>query len=571
MRRFAFLTFCAFFLSTSMLAQTAAPSASQSEISQRDESATFRVNVNLVLVRVVVRDAHGDAVGNLKKEDFELFDNRKPQTITRFSVDIARGLPAPANASKTNPEDTSTPPTPLSMPDRYIAYLFDDIHLQFGDLAQVRAAADRHLAALASTDRAAIFTTSGKTMQDFTDDRVKLKSALLALRPNPIAGSGIAECPDVSYYLGDMIQNKNDPQALQAATQEALDCQFGGDQRMQLQAQALAQTAAMRAVNEGNHETQVSLQTLEGIVRRVTAMPGQRTILLVSPGFYNPDDLFREDNIMDRALHSNVVISALDARGLYTVAPGGLNIDSPVNTTNASVMGLKSQYASASASVDADVLAELASATGGSFFHNSNDFDAGFRKLAAPPEYSYLLGFSPQNLKADGSFHTLKVRLKQPQKLALQARKGYFAPKKDEQLADQAKQDIEDALFSQEELHDLPVDLHTQFFMASDTDAKVAVLCHVDVKHIRFKKLDGRNHNDLTIVSALFDRNGNYLQGSEKVIEMRLKDETLERKLGSGITLKSDFDVKPGSYLVRLVVRDGEGEISAENGAVEIP
>lgn len=554
-----------------MLAQTAAPSTSQPEISQRDESATFRVNVNLVLVRVVVRDAHGDAVGNLKKEDFELFDNRKLQTITRFSVEDARGLPAPPNATKANPEDATAPPTPLSMPDRYIAYLFDDIHLQFGALAQVRAAADRHLAALASTDRAAIFTTSGKTMQDFTDDRVKLKSALLALRPNPIAGSGIAECPDVSYYLGDMIQNKNDSQALQAATQEALDCQFGGDRRMQLQAQALAQTAAMRAVNDGNHETQVSLQTLEGIVRRITSMPGQRTILLVSPGFYNPDDLFREDNIMDRALHSNIVISALDARGLYTVAPGGLNIDSPVNTTNASVMGLKSQYASTSASVDADVLAELANATGGSFFHNSNDFDAGFRKLAAPPEYSYLLGFSPQNLKADGSFHTLKVTLKEPQKLALQARKGYFAPKKDEQLADQAKQDIEDALFSQEELHDLPVDLHTQFFMASDTDAKVAVLCHVDVKHIRFKKLQGRNDNDLTIVSALFDRNGNYLQGNEKVVEMRLKDETLEHRLGPGITLKSDFDVKPGSYLVRLVVRDGEGEISAENGAIEIP
>jgi hypothetical protein len=53
---------------------------------------------------------------------------------------------------------------------------------------------------------------------------------------------------------------------------------------------------------------------------------------------------------------------------------------------------------------------------------------------------------------------------------------------------------------------------------------------------------------------------------------MRLKDETLEKRVGSGITVRTSFDVKPGSYLVRLVVRDAEGQLmSAENGAVEIP
>jgi hypothetical protein len=57
-----------------------------------------------------------------------------------------------------------------------------------------------------------------------------------------------------------------------------------------------------------------------------------------------------------------------------------------------------------------------------------------------------------------------------------------------------------------------------------------------------------------------------------KVLEMRLKDETLEHKLQSGITLRTSFEVKPGSYLVRLVVRDAEGQVmSTSNGAVEIP
>ncbi|MGC1371956.1 MAG: hypothetical protein WA824_07455, partial [Candidatus Sulfotelmatobacter sp.] len=124
---------------------------------------------------------------------------------------------------------------------------------------------------------------------------------------------------------------------------------------------------------------------------------------------------------------------------------------------------------------------------------------------------------------------------------------------------------------SQDELHNLPVELHTQFFKASDDDAKLIVLAHVDVQRMRFRKADGRNNDVLTCVSAVFNRNGNFVQGLEKTVTMHWKDETLEHRLGSGITLKSSFDVKPGSYLVRLVVRDSEGQLmSAENGTVEI-
>jgi hypothetical protein len=113
--------------------------------------------------------------------------------------------------------------------------------------------------------------------------------------------------------------------------------------------------------------------------------------------------------------------------------------------------------------------------------------------------------------------------------------------------------------------------LHTQFFKASEDDAKLTVLAHVDVKLLRFRKVEGRNDNVLTCVSGLFNRDGNFIQATQKVVTMHWKDETLEHKLASGITLKTSFDVKPGSYLVRLVVRDAEGQLmSAENGTVEI-
>ena len=190
--------------------------------------------------------------------------------------------------------------------------------------------------------------------------------------------------------------------------------------------------------------------------------------------------------------------------------------------------------------------------------HGKAALDEGLRRVAETPEYSYVLAFVPQNLKLDGSFHSLKVTVKAPQKLNIQARRGFYAPTNSASPTEQAKQEIEDAIFSQEELHNLPVKLHTQFFKASEDEVKLIVLTHVDVRLMHFRKNQGRNDNVLTCISALFNRNGNLIQGMEKTVTMHWKDETLEHELGSGITLKTSFDVKPGSYMVRLVVRDAE-------------
>jgi len=47
--------------------------------------------------------------------------------------------------------------------EKYVGYLFDDVHLNFGDLAQARQVAEGYLASLGATDRAAIFTTSASS------------------------------------------------------------------------------------------------------------------------------------------------------------------------------------------------------------------------------------------------------------------------------------------------------------------------------------------------------------------------------------------------------------------------
>jgi VWFA-related protein len=480
------------------------------EMNTREEAATsFKAHVNLVMVPVVVRDVHGVAVGNLTKDNFQLFDKGKPQEITRFSAEKIGGKP-PLGADGTAGVPTSSGEAQgrtAVMPERFVAYLFDDLHLAPGDLPRIREAAARQIVALNPTDRVAIFTMSGTPMLDFTDEKDRLRDALDRLRPNVMTRIG--------------------------------------------------------AMSGGDTLTLGSLQAIKSVVQRMASAPGQRTVVVISPGFFTIDPLFHPDKneILDRAIRANVIINAMDARGLYT--DPSFDASRPAARGGSSLMR---------ESMRSDILAEMAAGTGGSFFQNSNNYDEGFKRLGAAPEYVYLLGFTPQNVKYDGSFHTLRVAVKPSNDLSLQARHGYYAPKRLDDPEETARQEIEAALFSREEMRELPIDLHTQFFKPSADAAKLAVLVRLNLKQFKYRKTEGRNNNVVTMVCGLFDRNGHYLQGNKKVLELRLKDETLANRLGQGATIRSNFDVKPGTYLVRLVVRDAEGQLmSATNGSVEIP
>src|SRR5262249_51883364 len=148
---------------------------------------------------------------------------------------------------------------------------------------------------------------------------------------------------------------------------------------------------------------------------------------------------------------------------------------------------------------------------------------------------------SPAKLSLDGSFHNLKVVVK-GHNYSVQARKGYYAPKQATDAVVEARKEIEEAVFSQEQANDIPVQLHTEFFKLNDEDAKLSVLVRIDARRLRYRKLDGRNCDDVTVISALFDRNGKFIRGSEKVLQMRLKDETLGSPSLSGLPLKTSFD-----------------------------
>ena len=547
--------------------------SSVAEVVTRDSATTFKVRVNLVLVRVVVRDPQGNVVENLKKEDFLLFDNRKPQTISTFSVETPKSRAVPVVAASDRPEgeptDNSSSPGDV-LPQRFVTLLFDDVHLEMADAVTVKVAAGKVFDSLASTDRVAISTTSGQVSQDFTADRESLKSAINQVIARPLTPGVTQDCPDISYYQADLIVNQNDQQALNLAVSDTLQCAFGGDTRQAGAAATMAQSAASRALTLGDSSAEYTYRHMEDALRRLSVMPGQRKLVFISPGFILSQLFAERVDIIDRSNRAGVVIDTVDARGLYTPDVLGDIANPPSHASGTACF--QASYRVAAQSVQSGILDDLALGTGGTHFRNRNDLDVALRQAMAAPPTSYLLGFSPQNLKLNGSFHTLKVSLAGKQKYAVQARRGFYAPRTLKDPAETAKEEIREAVFSQEEIRDLAVDLQTQFFRRDTAEAHLSVLAHVDLKSLKFRKADGRNHDDLTLATVIFDENGNFVTGGEKILEMKLKDATLDRLDRSGITVKSSFDVKPGTYLVRLVVREKEGEMmAARNGAVVIP
>jgi VWFA-related protein len=391
----------------------------------------------------------------------------------------------------------------------------------------------------------------------------------------------------MSYYVADQLINQH--QTLSPGLSDAQILSYlGTDQLLNAvfqEAEACLQTTSMQqvlpqvrtagqlALSYGKTETFTGLSTLLDLIRSMSSLPGNRSIVMVSPGFIlASEQRVFENDIFEKAIHASVTINTLDVRGVATL-PG-------MEASERGYQGASSGYL-LQADIDAastaqDLLAEFANGTGGTFFHNDNGLTEGLEELAARPEYVYLLGFSPDNLKFDGSYHGLKVTLQNSPGskpgLKIEARRGYWAPNHSISPAEEAKEEIQDAVFSREEMLDIPVKLHTEFFKQSESKAELTVETRIDLKGLKFRKADDRNRDTLTVVTGLFDQNGRYVKGTERTLDMQLRDQTMDAARNSGLALKESFDIAPGRYVVRVVVRDTEGRsMAAQNEGVEIP
>lgn len=390
----------------------------------------------------------------------------------------------------------------------------------------------------------------------------------------------MAGCPDIPPFVADRIVNNNDGAALATEVAALEDCQPIPNGQMpkgmnspdtmqpnsgpQLNSEMeIVKGMAQRVLNENDEANMRMLGVLRTMVRKMAILPGQRTIVLISPGFMTPYLSFEVNAVIDEAARNGVVVNAVDARGLYVLA--GYEAESK-GMSDAAMQSRQQGYEAQEQRLQSNIMAQLAAGTGGTLFENSNDLRGGIERATARPEVRYVLGFTPQEGKANGAFHRLKVEVRGQRGLTVEARRGYLEPKHFDDPAEQAKQDLLEAVFSRDQLNDLPITLQTQM-----QGNALSVKTHMDIRSMSFDKAAGVNHESVTAVVSLFNADGGYVKGLQDQLKLEFPDATLAARMASGVSFKNEFNgLSTGDYLVRVVLRDAQGQMSSSEQAVAV-
>jgi len=531
---------------------------------------TFRTEVRLVEVGVVVRDSRNRTVSGLGRDSFEIREGRKRHPITAFSVQTFTPAPAPTAAGAKTARTTTGR-------GRFVGLLFDDLNSDLAAFRNSQLAAERFVKeGLAAGDQVAIFTTTQAQVLPFTADPERLVHAIeeLKLRKSLI-DRGM--CPEMSPYEAYVIVNNLDSQTLETKVEETRRCMNmpaaaggrGGNQAPpNLRSSDPAVRAAVAQANsvwlQARYTAQSTLGTIRNIVDYLAGLPGTRMMLLASGGFLSGTLEYEQENIVTRALRGGVVINSLDAKGLFATPAVEMPHAGDVRSIiNQQLLGTRPLNATN------DAIAYLAQSTGGRFFHNSNDLEGGFRELAAVPEVTYLLGFAPDEAP-DDKYHKISVRVTSGRGYSVQARPGYFAAIEDPAKAEVERR-IDQEVLSGSTLSEAPVTLATQAGPLDDGGRGVIGLLRVDVQRLPLVEKSGARQAQLVFIAALLDQQGNFVTGREGVIDFALSESTFQWLSKQGLTTRFQIEAPPGNYRFRLVAEEpSQKRLTALTQAVEI-
>jgi VWFA-related protein len=576
------------------------------------QPATPAVQTEIVRLDVVVTDADGTLVRDLTREDFQLLEDGKPQTLSQFLAVRAGAPAAGAPAAAAAP----TPPAPTAGPGRNVVVFVDDLHIAPGHLDFTKEALHRFVSEfLGPDDRVAIVTASGPGgVQELTLDRAALGRAIdqLVLRQASVAP---AQGSQMTPAQAELIL-RGDPSALQLATrlmrdqpgsvispqtpQAALEAAGGGTPASVVDAsdRAAAQEVLRQArgvLAEELHFSQITLTQLDEVLRSLASLPGRKICLLVSDGFLvgtgTSDEQTRHLRaVIDAATRSGAVVYALDAHGLTTSGGDASAAGAPAPS------GLPERVQRLSAQELRETLTGLANDTGGFLVRGTNDLATGLRRMLEDNDAYYLMAYEPKNTKRDGKFRKIEVRLPRRSGLVVRTRKGYLAPddrKKPEPLAsarpapgptagtapgapapfvlDEAE--ARAALAAPVPANGTPVRLTVDYLDLPPAGSQVVVGANVSLDGLAWHEANGRRQADVEVVGGVYDANGAPVGapfGRRFALDLTKADQ--ERALKTGLRYHNRMALGPGRFEVRLIAREpAHAPLGAAVQHVEIP
>ncbi len=544
-----------------------------------DGEEVITLGTELLQLYVTVTDKQGRPVNNLKRENFVLREDGKPQDIAFFSV-VANGSLADDPEAGPEPEDRLRPAA-VTPEGRYFALVVDDLHIAPGNFLPLRNALLSFVEKnIVEGDHLLVLSTSGTLgfLQQMTDDKRIMRLAIERLTPRSQgvdqAGFGVA----MTDYEAFLVE-RNDRQTIGFLTQLYIRSSPGLQPD---QAEALVRASARSIAQRTEYLTTSTLETIRSAALALGNYPGRKTLLLATDGFindeFNRNGRFRIQRVLDAATRAGVTVYSIHSAGLEAAA--GFDAGQPGRFDPT---GIGLSLASQAQQARQDAFRELAAATGGLTFVNTNDLSGAFGRAVADASTYYALAYYPDK-KPDGRFHKIEVKLNLPGSFTIRTQQGFFSPsekalqkaaekkkKQDAKLSPEAlaAREVKAALGAPVPPRDIPLRLASTFV---SNDLETSFSLAFPLKDIAFRDVKGRKSNTLVMGFVIFDLNGKALMAQEDTIALNILPERLAlAQTGWGSQTKS-LKLAPGMYNVRAAIYDPITEHrGAVNQWVEIP
>jgi VWFA-related protein len=532
-----------------------------------------KVQTRLVIVDVVAQDKKDRAVKDLQASDFKVLEDGKQQTVSVFAFQQPATDPTQQPATETPAPNVFGNAPRFNPKSALNVILLDGLNTTLLNQVYVRSQVINCLEKLPQGEPIAIYALGSKLrlLQDFTTDLTELKNVIHQFKgQSSRLLSSPTGTPDVPMTL----------QGLAAADAPGL-------------AAEVASFVRETTSNQVDLRVGYTTSALSSLARMLAGYPGRKNLIWITEAvplhiFANTEDIEdTESNVRSQRSYDNqlALVANLFADAQVSVYPVDARslVGSPLYDPAINI-GVNSMGPMGNSESDQDaVLAEahstmedIAGKTGGKAFYNRNNLNDAILDDMQDGSTYYTLGYYPANKTWDGRFRKIQINVAR-NGVKVRYRLGYYAL--DRARYERAHPQQRDLDFSQALDPNSPVATALQFragvLQASETAKKLLVRYLIDPHQIHFEtQPDGLNHAEVDCAARVFspkDIEHPVTTGGRRV-EANVKQEVYRQINGSWLPCEVSLDLPPGSYLLRLAVRDNiTGLMGSANARAVVP
>lgn len=552
---------------------------------KKDQEPVLKLRSELVNVRAVVTDKNGAVVDNLRKEDFEVLENGRPQEVSFFSLEKIAGrtrlpITATPDPTKKPPSAAPTPSSATSSTGRTVVLFVDTVNLTIPNARTLKSELQKFVnSSLGEQDQVALLTTTSAlgVLEQFTRDRQVINRAIERLKPwQPETRTQF-----FTPFLAARVLN-NDPEAKQLALcilnyDDGLPCRWDAANnpraaRMNPADENRINARARGVLLQAVQRRKMTLSTLRAVAERMQELPGQKILALFSDGFSmltpsGQPDTAGIQSVVSRAARAGVVIYSFDTQGLkadaFADASFGTFMPPPAF----------SSYMSFSSREYENGINALAADTGGKALFNTNNLNLGLERALDENSVYYALDYYPSDDTDTNKFREIKVRVKNHPEYKVRAQRGYLpADFNREEQPLTARQRLIKAMTGLLPATTIGVAATAKYLEAEGDAAQVSLAIHADANTFEYATEDSARAFDVELAVAVLDADGKLVKTINEQIKGALTTGQFEMAKRNGYKYAKRLELAPGIYNIRVGLMETRTErVGTAIAWVEVP